>query len=54
MYNLVIENDDYFSELGGLRRGKTEMREKIDELTKECEEVFCKLEHYEGIKEKQI
>ena len=45
-YNLSVENDERELEVEILRKGKKEMMEKVEELSKECEEIFYKLEHY--------
>ena len=45
-YNLSVENDERELEVEILRKGKKEMMEKIEDLSKECEEIFYKLEHY--------
>ena len=45
-YSLSMMNDEYAVEMGSLRRGNRELMEKVEELTKECQEVFERLENY--------
>lgn len=49
---MSLINEEYLSSITTLEKVKEEMRETIVELSKECEDIFFRLENYEAIKEK--